>query len=102
MFTDKTEAMMANPRFQALVKARATLGWVLTVAMLVIYYGFILLIAFDKGTLGTVVMGSVTSLGLVIGLGVLISAFVLVAIYVAVANSKFDRMTRELREEVGQ
>ena len=102
VYTDKTEAMMANPRFKELVKARSTLAWTLTAAMLAIYYGFILLIAFDKGGLGAVVVGSVTSLGIVIGLGVLVSAFVLVAVYVAIANSKFDRMTRELREEVGQ
>ena len=102
MLTDKTAALMANPRFIALVKARSTLAWILTLAMFAIYYGFILLIAFDRGGLATVVFGKVTSLGLVIGLGVLISAFVLVAIYVAIANGKFDRMTRELREEIGQ
>ena len=98
---DSTQAMIANPRFKALVKARSTLGWTLTAVMLVIYYGFILLIAFDKGFLSKVVAGSVTSMGLLIGLGVLLSAFILVAIYVAVANTKFDRMTEELRREVG-
>ena len=97
-----TQAMLANPRFQALVRARATLGMVLTLVMLAIYYGFILLVAFDKGLLIQVVAGSVTSLGLVIGLGVLLSAFILVAIYVVVANTKFDAMTRALREEIGQ
>ena len=85
-----------------MVRARSTLGWTLTAIMLVIYFGFILMIAFDKGRLSMVVAGSVTSLGLVIGMGVLLSAFVLVAIYVAVANTKFDAMTRDLREELGQ
>ncbi len=97
-----TEAMLANPKFQRLVRSRTTLGLVLTALMLVIYYGFILLIAFDNGFLSKVVVGSVTSMGLVIGLGVLISAFVLVAIYVAVANTRFDAMTADLRREVGQ
>ncbi len=97
-----TQAMLANPRFRALVRARATLGLALTVVMLVVYYGFILLVAFDKGQLAQAAVGNVTSLGLVIGLGVLLSAFILVAIYVAVANTKFDAMTRALREEVGQ
>ena len=97
-----TEAMLANPKFQRLVQARSTLGWSLTAIMLIVYFGFILMIAFDKGRLATVVVGSVTSLGLVIGMGVLLSAFVLVAIYVLVANTKFDEMARALREEVGQ
>ena len=99
---DSTQVIMANPRFQALHKARSTLAWTLTAIMLVIYFGFILLVAFDKPLLARKVAGEVTSLGILIGLGVLVSAFVLVAIYVAVANSKFDRMTRALREELGQ
>ncbi len=97
---DATQAMMANPKFQALVKARSRLGWTLTAVMLVIYYGFILLIATDGGFLAQIVAGSTTSLGLLVGLGVLFSAFILVAIYVAVANTKFDRMTAELNREI--
>ena len=97
---DATTAMMADPRFKALVRARARLGWTLTAAMLAIYYGFILLIAYDGSFLAQIVAGSTTSLGLIIGLGVLLSAFVLVAIYVAVANTKFDRMTAELNRGI--
>ncbi len=96
-----TRAMMANPRFQQLTRTRSTLGWTLSAIMWVVYFGFILLIAFDHGFLGTVVFGQVTSMGIVIGLGVLVLAFVLVAIYVSVANTRFDRMTRDLRNEVG-
>ena len=99
---DYTQAVLANPRFQALHKARSALAWTLTAIMWVIYFGFILLIAFDKPLLAQKVAGEVTSLGIFIGLGVLVSAFVLVAIYVAIANTKFDRMTAELREELGQ
>ena len=99
---DATEAIMANPKFQALVKARSTLAWTLTTVMLVIYFGFILLIAFDKPFLAQKVAGNVTSLGIFVGLGVLFSAFILVAIYVSIANTKFDRMTAALRQELGQ
>ena len=102
MLENEAESVIANPLFKRLVDARSRLGWILTVLMLVIYYGFVLLIAFDKGTLGTVVLGTVTSLGIIVGLCVLVSAFVLVAIYVAIANSKFDRMTQELRRELGR
>ncbi len=96
-----TRAIMANPTFQKLTRSRATLGWTLSAIMWIIYFGFILLVAFDKGFLGTVAFGQVTSMGIVIGLGVLISAFVLVAIYVVIANTRFDRLTRDLRREVG-
>ena len=98
---DATQAMLANPKFRALVKARTTLAWTLTAVMLVIYYGFILLIAYDGGFLTRIVAGTATSLGILIGLGTLLSAFILVAIYVAVANTRFDRMTADLHREVG-
>lgn len=97
---DATRAVMADPRFQALARARSRLGWTLTAVMLAIYYGFILLIAYDGSFLAQIVAGSATSLGLVIGLGVLLSAFILVAIYVAVANTKFDRMAAELNRDI--
>jgi uncharacterized membrane protein (DUF485 family) len=69
--------------------------------MLVIYYGFILIVAFNKEFLGQPLSaGSITTVGIPIGLGVIISAFVLTGIYVRRANSEFDRMTREIKEEV--
>ena len=37
-----------NPKFQELVATRKSLGWTLSIVMLVIYFGFILLVAFDK------------------------------------------------------
>ena len=98
---DATQTMLANPKFRDLVRARSTLGWTLTAVMLVIYYGFIILIAYDGGFLAQVVSGSATSLGLVLGLCVLFSAFILVAIYVAIANTRFDQMTADLHREAG-
>ena len=38
----------ANPRYQNLVKTRLRLGWILTIVMLVAYYSYIGIIAFDK------------------------------------------------------
>lgn len=102
MLVDESKAMIANPQFQELVRARSILAWTLTISMLTIYYGFVLLIAFDRGALGTVVLGTVTTLGIILGLGVLVSAFILVAVYVAIANSRFDRMTDLLRRGSGQ
>ncbi len=42
-----------NPKFVELVRQRGALARNLTIAMLVIYFGFILLVAFAKGFLGT-------------------------------------------------
>ena len=73
-----------NPKFVELVRQRGALARNLTIAMLVIYFGFILLVAFAKGFLGTPISeGSVTTIGIPIGLFVIVSAFVLTGIYVA-------------------
>jgi uncharacterized membrane protein (DUF485 family) len=68
--------------------------------MLVIYFGFILLVAFAKPLLATKIGGGVTSLGILLGLGVIISAFILTGIYVYRANTYFDELTRNLTREI--
>jgi uncharacterized membrane protein (DUF485 family) len=83
-----------------LVRQRAKFAWTLSILMLVIYFGFILLVAFAKPLLATKIGGGVTSLGIVIGLGVILSAFVLTGIYVQRANSRFDELTRNLNREL--
>lgn len=92
-----------NPKFKQLVAARKSLGWTLSVIMLLIYFGFILLVAFNKdlgNLLGTpLYSGAVATVGIVIGLLVIISAFVLTGIYVAKANKRYDELTRQIVEE---
>ena len=80
-----------NPKFVELVRQRSAFARNLAIAMLVIYFGFILLVAFAKDLLGTPISeGSVTTIGIPIGLFVIVSAFVLTGIYVRKANTTFD------------
>jgi uncharacterized membrane protein (DUF485 family) len=92
-----------NPKFQELVSARKSLGWRLSIVMLMIYFGFILLVAFNKDIgnfLGTpLATGYVVTVGILIGLMVIISAFVLTGIYVAKANARYDELNRQIVEE---
>ena len=88
-----------NPKFAELVQQRNALARALTVAMLVIYFGFILLVAFAPGFLA-IKIGTVTTIGIPLGLLVIVSAFVLTGIYVAKANTSFDRLNDELLREV--
>jgi uncharacterized membrane protein (DUF485 family) len=94
--------ILRNPKFQALVSSRSRFGWTLSILMLVIYLGFILLVAFDKPLLAQKIGGGTTSLGIVLGLGVILSAFVLTGIYVVRANGRFDELTEQLKREVGR
>jgi uncharacterized membrane protein (DUF485 family) len=89
-----------NPKFQELVATRKALGWSLSLIMLAIYFGFILLVAFDKPFLGTPLSSSgVATIGIPIGLAVIVSAFVLTGIYVVKANARYDELTRQIVEE---
>ena len=100
MATSIDNPILQNPRFQALVRQRANFAWALTIVMLVIYFGFILLVAFAKPLLATKIGSGVTSIGIVLGLGVIVSAFVLTGIYVWRANSRFDELTRNVTREL--
>ncbi len=101
-----TDAMLANPRFQELTKSRSALGWTLASIMWVIYFGFILLVAFNKddGRIlsAKISQGSTTSVAIVAGFAILVATFIITAIYVLIANSKFDRLTAELLKEVNR
>jgi uncharacterized membrane protein (DUF485 family) len=92
--------VLLSPQFQELVRQRTKFAWTLSIVMLVIYFGFILLLAFAKPLLATKIGDGVTSLGIILGLGVIVSAFVLTGIYVQRANSRFDEMTRHLTREI--
>ncbi len=88
----------ANPKFQQLVSTRRSFGWLLTIIMLAIYYGFIALVAFAPGMIGQSVGGSIT-LGLVLGIAVILSAIVLTGVYVWRANGEFDDLARQVVAE---
>ncbi|QLI80734.1 DUF485 domain-containing protein [Chitinibacter fontanus] len=99
MHDSMIERVQNNPKFHALVATRSKFSWILTIAMLVIYYGFILLIAFSPATLGTPIGNGVTTLGIPVGIFVIVSAFILTGIYVRRANTEFDQLTREVVED---
>jgi len=95
------QSILQSPKFQELVTTRSKFGWTLSVLMLVIYLGFILLVAFDKPLLAQKVGGGTTSLGIVLGLGVILTAFLLTAVYVVRANGRYDDLTDQVKREMG-
>ena len=90
-----------HPRFQELVHKRQRFALVLSLIMLVLYVGFILLIAFAPGWLGTPRHdGTSVTRGIPIGVGLIVISFVLTGVYVWRANGEFDRMTKQILSEV--
>jgi uncharacterized membrane protein (DUF485 family) len=100
MSENELSRLQHEPLFRELVTRRTRFAWQLSAAMLVIYFGFIAVIAFAPKVLGTPIGGGVTTVGIPVGLLVIVSAFVLTGIYVARANSQFDPMTRQIMEKV--
>ena len=99
MNEDVLKRVQQNPKFAELVHKKTTFGWTLSIVMLVIYYGFILILAFASKSLGATIGGGVTTLGMPVGVLIILSAFVLTGIYVRRANTEFDQLNQEIVEE---
>ena len=100
MTTDVVARIQANPKFHKMVSIRNKYSNIMTVLMLIAYFGYILLIAFNKPFLATkVAPGAVMSVGVPMGIGVLVFTIVITWIYVKKANGDFDAMKDEVVQE---
>ena len=88
-----------DPIYQALKERRSRFGWSLTIAMLVVYYGFILLIAFQKDVLSIRIGEGVMTWGIPIGFGVIVFTILITGVYIRRANSEFDDLTEKVKRE---
>jgi uncharacterized membrane protein (DUF485 family) len=89
-----------DPQFHELVRKRTRFAWSLTITMLIIYFGFIGTIAFNKQVFAMPIGSSVITIGIPVGLFVIFSAFILTGIYVRRANSEFDALTKQIIDRV--
>lgn len=93
----------ANPKYRELVGKRNRFALVLSILMLLVYYGFIALVAFDKELLGHPIGdGMTTTLGIPLGLGVIVFTILITGFYVNRANGEFDTLTEEVLREAGR
>ena len=76
------ERIQRDPKYQQLKRTRSRYGWTLTILMLVVYYGYIGLIAFDKAFLAKPLGAGVTTLGIPIGMAVIVFSIVITGLYV--------------------
>jgi len=87
---------MSDPNLEAVSAARWRMAILLTITMMVVYFGFILLVAFNNPVLGTLFIGGL-SIGMLLGVLVIVAAWVLTWIYVRWANTHYDASLRNLR-----
>jgi uncharacterized membrane protein (DUF485 family) len=86
-----------HERLRALAAAQWRIAVALTVTMVAVYFGFILLIAYQKPLLGRVLVPGL-SLGILLGALVIVATWVLTWIYVWWANTRYDEELRSLRQ----
>lgn len=93
METNLAQRIARDPNYQKLRAKRNRLGWTLTLLMMIVYYGFIVLVAFDKPFLAQRLGEGVMTLGIPIGFGVIVFTIVITYYYVQRANAEFDSLT---------
>ena len=96
------EKIRNNPKYEQLRSKRLGLGVFLTILMLIVYYGYIALIAFNKPFLSLTIGSGVTTIGIPIGMGVIVFTVIITGIYVRRANREYDALTAELLKEAGK
>ncbi|MFT4013091.1 MAG: DUF485 domain-containing protein [Paracoccus sp. (in: a-proteobacteria)] len=93
------DRIASDPNYQLLTSRRTRFGWILTIAMLVVYYGYVVLIAFDKEFLATRLGDGAITLGIPLGFGVIIFTILITGFYVRRANGEFDELSEKIKRE---
>ncbi|HEX6736446.1 MAG TPA: DUF485 domain-containing protein [Azonexus sp.] len=89
-----------NPKFQAFVSKRNSFSIIMSILMVIAYYGYIVLIAFNKPFLATKLSATgVTSIGIPMGVGVILFTIIITWIYVRRANTEFDAEAEAIIKE---
>ncbi len=100
MKEDFVQRVQSNPNYIQLVKDRTRFGWLLSGAMLIVYYGFILLIAFNKELLSIPIGDGVMTTGIPVGLFVIVFTVFVTGIYVRHANKRYDELTDAIHRDM--
>jgi len=95
-----TDEILNDNDFKSLSSQKNIISVILTILELVLYFGFIALIAFNKPFLASKVSGAI-SIGIPIAVGTIVLSWILTGIYIFWANSKYDVLVKKVREKIG-
>ncbi len=94
--------ILEDPDFKSLSRQKNIISTILTIAELVLYFGFIALIAFNKPFLAQKMHeGVATTIGIPIAVGTIALSWVFTGIYIWWANKKYDVLVKKVREKIG-
>jgi uncharacterized membrane protein (DUF485 family) len=100
MNKDLVLKIKSNPKYQELVSKRNSFSLKLSILVLVMFYTYILVIAFNKEILATRIGDGVMTIAFPIGAAIIIISFITTLIYVKRANGEFEDLTNEIKEDV--
>ena len=100
MKDELVERIENNPKYQELVSKRNGFGIKLGVFVLVMFYTYIMVIAFNKEVLAAKIGDGVTTIAFPIALAILVISFITTLIYVKRANGEFEDLTNDIKNDV--
>ena len=89
-----------NPKYIELITKRGSFAAKLAIFMLVVYYGFVLVIAFNKEFFATKIGDGVMTVAWPIGAAIIVIAFITTLIYVIRANGEFEDLEMAIKNDV--
>lgn len=98
--SDHVAKLIANPKYQALVKKRNSINNTFFIIMLVVYAGFIFLVAFANNLMEQPIGNMTMSVGVALGTLVLVSASIMIIAYTIICNRSIDPALKEVLKEV--
>jgi uncharacterized membrane protein (DUF485 family) len=96
MEPDLVQRIASHPKYKELKSKRTSFGWWLSLAGMLAYYGFILLVAFNKPLLSQKIGSGVTTIGMPLGVAVIVFTIIITWLYIRRANSEFDSLTEQI------
>jgi uncharacterized membrane protein (DUF485 family) len=100
MNDELVERIKANPNYQELVKKRTSFALKLGIFVLVMFYAYILTIAFNPTVLGTRIGEGVMTIAFPVAAAIIVISFITTLIYVSRANNEYEDLTEKVREDV--
>lgn len=100
MDTKLAEKIQADPNYQTLVSKRNAFSVSLSIFMLVMFYVYILVIAFEPSLLATKIGGGIMTVAFPIGAAIIIISFLVTLIYVKKANGEYEDLTNKIKDNV--
>lgn len=100
MSSELYEKIRNNPKFKDTIAKRSKFSWTLALIVLVVFYTFILVVAFAPESLATPLWeGSTTTIGIPVGVGIIVFFWLLTGYYIRRANTEFDVTNVEILGE---